>query len=64
MKLMVIRFPDSVNTSVLPVGTEPVTVSDGTNTVAGGEILALTVILEPVHVHTVPSGETGPQIIT
>lgn len=45
MKLLVIQFEDTVDTSPLPKGTQ-VTVGDGTTTLSG-EVMASVDILEP-----------------
>ena len=48
MKLVTVQFDDSVDISVLPKGNTPITVSDGTVTLAGGTIMALSDVIEPV----------------
>lgn len=68
MKLVTVEFDDSVDISILPNGTSPVNISDGTNTLSEGKILALSDVLEleselETHTHPLPSGESGPPIV-
>lgn len=67
MKLVAIVYSDSVDLSLLAIGAKPITVSDGTNSVPGGEVMAKTELKEsnPVlvpHTHQV-AGATGPATV-
>jgi len=47
MKLVTVQFPDTVNTSVLPIGKTGITVSDGTNGLSNGTVMSLADVIDP-----------------
>lgn len=58
MRLLTIQFEDSVDVSSLPKGTT-VTVSDGSNTVSDGTVLAVSDVQDPeVLPHNHPANTT------
>lgn len=65
MKLVIVQYDDTVDTSILPKGTV-VSVSDGTNTLSNGKVYGIMDAMNPEptvspsHIHPLPAGETGP----
>jgi hypothetical protein len=47
MKVMWVEFPDTVDPTVLPKGTENVTVGNGDNSLANGKVIAWTDAIDP-----------------
>ncbi len=62
MKLITIGFKDSVDISVLPKGTAPVSVSDGTNTLSNGEVVALIDLADSKVKNHSHEAEIGPPV--
>lgn len=64
MKLITVQFPDSTDITIIPKGMGGITVSDGTNNISGGEIMALTDMVEPElipHIHPATTN-VGPPV--
>jgi hypothetical protein len=47
VKVLIIKFEDSVDVSALPVGAKEITVSDGVNTIKSGVVIAKTDAINP-----------------
>jgi len=62
MKLVTVQFEDSVDITVLPIG-EPVSITNGTDSIDDGSIMSQTVMIEPElvdHTHGITlSGQTA-----
>ena len=47
MKLVTVQFPEATDIDIIPKGTEGIAISDGTNSISGGRIMALVDITDP-----------------